>query len=135
MSSETTTAGKFVWHEQVSPDPKQAQDFSTRLFGWGTEVFQPGEADYVMIAAGGRMHGGFGQAREGAPPPHWLSHVAVEDVDETTGRVQGAGGRLAASPFDTSEVGRMAIASDPQGGFLGIYQAEGEMTIPEGVFV
>lgn len=89
MSSETTTAGKFVWHEQVSPDPEQAQDFYTQLFGWDTEVFQPGEVDYVMIAAGGEMHGGFGKALEGAPPPHWLSHVAVESVDETIERVRG----------------------------------------------
>src|SRR5919199_6195300 len=83
MTDATTTVGKFVWHEQVSSDPKQAQDFYTQLFGWETEVFKPGEVDYAMIASGGQNHGGFGKAMEGAPPPHWLSHVRVEHLDDT----------------------------------------------------
>src|SRR5215211_3406855 len=62
MSTVALTVGKFVWHEQVSSDPKQAQDFYTRLFGWKTEVFKPGEADYQMISSGGQNHGGFGKA-------------------------------------------------------------------------
>ena len=45
MSTVATEVGKFVWHEQVSSDPKQAQDFYTQLFGWTTEVFKPGEFD------------------------------------------------------------------------------------------
>jgi hypothetical protein len=135
MSTDTATAGRFVWHEQVSSDPAQAQGFYTQLFGWSTEVFEPGEVDYVMIAAGGQTHGGFGRAMEGAPPPHWLSHVAVDDLDETIERVQEAGGKVAAGPFEMSEVGRMAIVADPQGAFLGIFQAEGEQPAPEGVFV
>ena len=91
MSTVTSTIGKFVWHEQVSDDPKQAQDFYTQLFGWDTEVFKPGEVDYTMISSGGQSHGGFGKAMEGAPPPHWLSHVHVENLDETIEKVKNAG--------------------------------------------
>ena len=40
MSTVASTVGKFVWHEQVSGDPKQAQSFYTQLFGWGAEVFE-----------------------------------------------------------------------------------------------
>jgi uncharacterized protein len=130
-----TAVGKFVWHEQVSPDPKQAQDFYTRLFGWGTEVFKPGEVDYTMISSGGQGHGGFSKAMEGAPPPHWLSHVAVEKLEDTIEKVRAAGGKLAAGPFDMSEVGRIAIITDPQGAYLSAYEPEGEGPVPEGVFV
>jgi predicted enzyme related to lactoylglutathione lyase len=135
MSTVAQTVGKFVWHEQVSSDPKQAQDFYTQLFGWGTDVFKPGEVDYTMIASGGQMHGGFSKAMEGAPPPHWLSHIHVDDVDETVEKAKSAGGKLAAGPFDMSEVGRMAIISDPQGAYVGVYQPEGAMPASEGVFV
>ena len=55
MSTATATVGKFVWHEQVSADPKQAQDFYTALFGWDTEAFKPGEIDYTMISSGGQV--------------------------------------------------------------------------------
>jgi len=83
VSTVASTVGKFVWHEQVSSDPKQAQEFYTQLFGWDIEVFKPGEADYTMISSAGQSHGGFGKAMEGAPPPHWLSHVRVQNLDET----------------------------------------------------
>jgi len=135
VSTVATTVGKFVWHEQVSSDPKQAQDFYTQLFGWGTETFKPGDADYTMISSGGQSHGGFGKAMEGAPPPHWLSHVRVENVDETIEKAKSAGGKLAAGPFEMGEVGRIAIIADPQGAFISAYQPEGEGPVPEGVFV
>ena len=135
MSTVATSVGKFVWHEQVSSDPKQAQDFYTQLFGWGAEVFKPGEVDYTMISSGGQSHGGYGKAMEGAPPPHWLSHVRVENVDETIEKAKSAGGELAAGPFEMGEVGRMAILTDPQGAHISAYQPEGEGAVPEGVFV
>jgi hypothetical protein len=135
VSTVKTWVGRFVWHEQVSSDPAQAQEFYTRLFGWGTEAFKADEMDYTMISSGGQTHGGFGKAMEGAPPPHWLGHVRVEDVDESILKVESAGGKLAAGPFDMSGVGRMAIVTDPQGAFISIYQPEGEGTGPEGVFV
>jgi predicted enzyme related to lactoylglutathione lyase len=135
MSQVATTVGKFVWHEQVSPDPKQAQDFYTRLFGWDTEVFKPGEVDYTMISSGGQAHGGFGRAMEGAPPPHWLSHVRVESLDETIEKATKAGGKLAAGPFEMGEVGRMGIIADPQGAYLSAYEPADEGSGSEGVFV
>ncbi len=135
MSTVATTVGKFVWHEQVSSDPKQAQDFYTQLLGWGTEAFKPGEVDYTMISSGGQNHGGFGKAMEGAPPPHWLGHVRVENVDETIEKAKSAGGRLAAGPFEMGEVGRIAIITDPQGAFVSAFQPESEGPGSEGVFV
>jgi hypothetical protein len=135
MSTVTTMVGKFVWHEQVSSDPKQAQSFYTQLFGWGTDVFQPGEADYTMITSGGASHGGFGKAMEGAPPPHWLSHVRVASLDETIEKAKSAGGKLAAGPFDMPEVGRIGIIGDPQGAFISAYEPAGDGPAAAGVFV
>ena len=135
MSTVATTIGKFVWHEQVSGNPQEAQGFYTQLLGWGTETFKPGELDYDMIAAGGQMHGGFSRAAEGAPPPHWLGHVRVEDIDETIEKAKQAGGRIAFGPIAMPEVGRMAIVVDPQGAPLGVYQPETESPDGAGVFV
>ena len=134
MSTVTSMVGKFVWHEQVSSDPKQAQSFYTQLFGWDTEVFKPDVLDYTMISAGGQSHGGFSKAMEGAPPPHWLSHVRVENLDQTLDKVKSAGGKLVAGPFEMDDVGRMAIIADPQGAYVSAYQPETESS-GEGVFV
>ena len=135
MSTVASSVGKFVWHEQVSDDPKRAQDFYTQLFGWDTEVFRPGEVDYTMISSGGRSHGGFGKAMEGAPPPHWLSHVRVDRLEDTIEKAKSAGGKLVAGPFEMEDVGRMAIIGDPHGAYIAVYQSGGEMPPAEGVFV
>jgi predicted enzyme related to lactoylglutathione lyase len=136
MSTGVTTAtGKFVWHEQVSDDPKQAQDFYTQLFGWELEQFKPGEVDYAMIASGGTTHGGFGKRMEQAPPPHWLGHVQVESVDRTIEKAKAAGGTVAFGPMDMPDVGRFAIVGDPQGAYVSAYQPAGDGPAAAGVFV
>lgn len=135
MSDTASTIGKAVWHEQVSDDPTQAARFYTELFGWGTEVFKPGEVEYTMISAGGRNHGGFAKRMDGAPPSHWLSHVHVEDVDETVAKAKRAGGTLAAGPFAMDGVGRMAIIADAQGAYISVYRPDGAGPAAEGVFV
>jgi predicted enzyme related to lactoylglutathione lyase len=135
VSTVASTVGKFVWHEQVSDDPKQAQDFYTQLFGWGTEVFKPGEVDYTMISSGGQSHGGLAKGLEGAPPPHWLSHVRVEKLEDTIEKATNAGGKVAAGPFELGEVGKMAIIADPQGAYVSAYEPESEGPPSEGVFV
>jgi uncharacterized protein len=135
MTTATTATGKFVWHEQVSSDPRRAQAFYGDLFGWETEEFKAGENDYTMISSGGTNHGGYGTAMEGAPPPHWLAHVRIENLDETLEKAKAAGGSIAAGPFDMEEVGRMAIVRDPQGAFISAYQSAQDGPPAEGVFV
>jgi predicted enzyme related to lactoylglutathione lyase len=135
VSADATAAGKFVWHEQVSSEPGRAESFYTHLFGWSTEVFKPGEMDYTMISIGGQNHGAFATAMEGAPPPHWLAHIGVEDVDETIEKAGRAGGKVAAGPFEMPDVGRMAIIADPQGAYVSAYQPLSGGAMPEGVFI
>jgi predicted enzyme related to lactoylglutathione lyase len=135
VSAIAPTVGKLVWHEHVSSDPQQAKEFYTRLFGWGTEVYKPGEADYPMISAGGQSHGAFATAMEGAPPPHWLGHIHVDKIEDTIEKAKQAGGSLAAGPFEMGEVGRIAIIADPQGAYVSAYQPAGQGPAPEGVFV
>ena len=135
VSTVASTVGKFVWHEQVSADPGKAQAFYTELFGWTTEVFKAGETDYTMISSNGQSHGGFGKAMDGAPPPHWLSHVRVNGLEETIEKAKRAGGKLAAGPFEMSEVGRVAIITDQQGAYISAYEPEQDGPGAEGVFV
>src|SRR5919204_782027 len=58
-----------------------------------------------------------------------------EQVSDDPEQAKDAGGKLAAGPFDMTNVGRMAIIGDPQGGYVGVYQPEGEGPSGEGVFV
>ena len=75
--------GTFVWHENVTTDPKRAQEFYTELFGWDIEVFKTDEFEYPMISVNGQSHGGFPPVQAGSPP-HWAGNVACIPVRITT---------------------------------------------------
>jgi uncharacterized protein len=135
MSTQTATrVGTFVWHENVSTDPKGAQEFYTQLFGWQIEVFKTDEVAYPMISVGGQSHGGFPTVQEGTPP-HWVGNVAVENVDDTVKKVQGAGGTLIHGPQEIPDVGRFAVFADPQNAVFVAFQSAGEPPQATGVFV
>jgi len=135
MTTQTASrVGTFVWHENVTTDPKRAQEFYTQLFGWGIEVFKAGELEYPMISVGGQSHGGFPTVQEGTPP-HWAGNIAVESVDDTVEKAKSAGGTLIHGPQDIPEVGRFAVFADPQGAVFVAFQSAGEPPQAAGVFV
>jgi predicted enzyme related to lactoylglutathione lyase len=119
--------GRFVWHDLRTTDVEAAKAFYADLFGWTYELWKPGERDYSMIVSGGTQWGGIGEL-EGTPgvPPHWLSHVSVADVDRALERVEALGGAVLFGPEDTPDVGRVSVASDPQGAVLGLFTPAGE---------
>ena len=135
MSTQVTSRiGTFVWHENVTTDPKRAQEFYTELFGWDIEVFKTDELEYPMISVDGQVHGGFPPVQEGTPPG-WAGNVAVEDVDATVEKAKAAGGKLIHGPQDIPQVGRFAVLADPQGAVIVGFQSEGEPPQTAGVFV
>jgi len=137
MTTRTAVdVGRIVWHSLLTTDVERATTFYTGLFGWGIEVFMPGEMDYPMIASGGTQHGGFGplDPATGAPP-HWTAFVAVDDLDAALRRVRDAGGRVLGEVMDVPTVGRMAPVADPEGAVINAFQPEGGGSAPEGVFV
>ncbi len=135
MSTQVTSRiGTFVWHENVTTDPKRAQEFYTELFGWDIEVFKTDEFEYPMISVDGQSHGGFPPVQEGTPP-HWAGNVAVEDVDATVEKAKAAGGKVIHGPQDIPQVGRFAVLADPQGAVIVGFQSAGEPPQTAGVFV
>jgi predicted enzyme related to lactoylglutathione lyase len=49
-------------------------------------------------------------------PEHWLSYVAVDDVDARYKKALAAGAKEGRAPFDIPNVGRIAILQQPSGG-------------------
>jgi len=52
-------------------------------------------------------------------PSHWLSYIAVDDVDTRVASVAGAGGTVVRAPWDVAGVGRIALVQDPSGAMIG----------------
>jgi predicted enzyme related to lactoylglutathione lyase len=114
----------------LTKDPKAAIAFYSEVVGWKTQPFEG--TDYIMwVASQGPLGGVMTLPEEAAKmgaPPHWLSHVQVEDVDATAARVKKLGGKIYKEPDDIPTVGRFAIIADPQGAVLSIFKPASAMT-------
>ncbi len=94
MASHT---GHFIWTELMTKDIEASRPFYEKLFGWQTEgtTEHGGDEPYTMFKAGDRPVAGIAPMPGDAQhPPHWLSYVAVEDVDATAQRCTELGGKV-----------------------------------------
>lgn len=107
--------GSFGWYELATPDPAAAEAFYKAVVGWGSEAFG-GDMPYTVLTAGGQ-----GVAGVSAPPPEgggrlgWVGYIGVADTDAAAASLTKAGGTVHYGPDDIPDVGRFAVAADPQG--------------------
>ncbi|MCB1495774.1 MAG: VOC family protein [Bauldia sp.] len=118
-----TAHGMFHWNELMTRDASKAKDFYGETLGWTFDDMPMGEGmTYIIIKAGDAMAGGMmemhGPGFEGVPE-HWMSYVAVDDVDKRVDALKKAGGAVMREPFDIEGVGRIAIVADPGGAVQG----------------
>jgi predicted enzyme related to lactoylglutathione lyase len=137
MSTVETLVGRIGWHELVTPGVAKAKAFYTKLLGWETETFQPGEMDYEMVKVNGRNHGGFMSSDQtGGAPPHWIAYVLIKDAEKTAAAAKKAGGKVVHGPQEIPEVGTFVVVADPQGAVIAAISGESPTEgVPEGVFV
>lgn len=125
----TTTAGRFVWYELVTNDPKPAEIFYKKVFGWDFEDFGNAQMPYTLVRAGDRRIAGImpmpPDMRLGGCRSNWLGYVAVGDVDAMAEALMRAGGTIHKPPADIPTVGRFAVVSDPQGARFILFRGDG----------
>ena len=128
MEINELTPGRFCWSELATSDTKAALKFYSEFFEWTSETHSMGggHGDYTMLRLDGKDVGGLyelmpEQESQGVPP-HWLSYVAVEDVDQWAEKVTQFGGKIFCPPTDIPNIGRFAVAADPTGGTFAIFK-------------
>jgi predicted enzyme related to lactoylglutathione lyase len=120
-------AGVPCWVDTSQPDPEAAVAFYGELFGWDFEdVMPPGSpGKYFIARLGGGDVAAVGSQPEGAPPAAvWNTYIWVDSADDAAARVRGSGGRVLSDPFDVSDAGRMAVATDPEGAAFCLWEAK-----------
>ncbi|MGH9943445.1 MAG: VOC family protein [Pyrinomonadaceae bacterium] len=133
-AATTTTAahempahGTVCWTELASKDLDAAKKFYSELFGWKLTVSDVAGMAYTEFHAGGRPVGGMHQmtAEFGDAPSHWMSYVAVDDVDAAAARVEALGGKVCVPPTDIPTVGRFSVITDPSGATISMLTLKG----------
>jgi predicted enzyme related to lactoylglutathione lyase len=118
--------GTPSWIELSTPDQQAALAFYGGLFGWDHVDHDMGEmGHYYIPTLQGSELGGVGGQMPGMEghPAFWGVYLAVDDVDATTAKVEAAGGKVEAGPFDVNTNGRMSSIQDPTGARVGLWQA------------
>lgn len=107
-------ANRFAWCDLMAADLEAAAAFYGEVFGWTFEVL--GEGPLRVAVAGERRVAGLLPVGEGGAP-HWLCHVAVEDVGGVCRKVGFVQGEVLLPP---EEAEGAAIVMDPSGALLGL---------------
>lgn len=114
--------GSFIWNELNTHEPDKAKAFYAATLGWSFEpMAMENGVDYTVIVKGGRRIGGIFEmsaAEFAGLPDHWLTYVAVDDVDARLAKVEAAGGSIIRPGFDVADVGRIGIVRDSTGAYL-----------------
>jgi predicted enzyme related to lactoylglutathione lyase len=120
---EKPPVSSFCWEELYTPDPAAAVKFYAAVFGYGVEEADMGPMGiYRILKRGDRQAAGVLKPPPGAPThPHWLSYLAVKDVDTSTRNAAELGARIALKPTDIPKIGRFSIIADPTGAAVALF--------------
>ncbi len=132
MKLTSIKQGAASWVELSTSDEAGGVAFYTSLLGWtdhaepmpeesGGGVYHMGQIEGDNIAGMSKQQPD--EAAQGIPP-HWNIYLAVDDVDATVAKVEGAGGRVLMPSMDVMDIGRMAFITDPTGAPVGLWQAK-----------
>jgi uncharacterized protein len=115
--------GDFVWHDLVTDNPAAARLFYGGLFGWTFEAGEGIDPGYTIIRHDGVRIGGIAMATRRAARPvvaHWITYLAVDDVDRVAARFRDGGGHVLRGPLNARKDLRVAVVADSQGAMLGL---------------
>ena len=119
----TEAHGKFVWNELNTRDIESAKRFLSTTLGWTFESMPIPDGTYWIAKKREERIGGLydmnGDAHCKDVPEHWLSYIAVDNVDERYKKALAAGAKEGRAPFDIPNVGRIAILEQPGGAMIG----------------
>jgi predicted enzyme related to lactoylglutathione lyase len=111
--------GKFIWNELNTHDVEGAKKFLAATLGWTFEASPGADFEYWILKNGEERVGGIFNldSIKGCDgiPEHWLSYIAVDDVDARCKTAIAAGAKEGRPPFDVPGVGRIAILQQPGG--------------------
>ena len=125
MSERTSYApGTPCWVDLATPDIEAAERFYGELFGWEIPEL-PNSAEmggYRRAKLNGRDVAGVMPLMQEGQPPAWSTYISVDDAEVIGRAVQENGGTMIAEPMAVASDGRLALFTDPEGAFFGIWE-------------
>lgn len=115
--------GTPCWVDYGAPDVEAAKSFYTEVLGWTYAGGDPEFGGYQNCLLRDREVAGLAPQQDPSDPPRWTTYFATDDAEAAAVRITEAGGTVLFPPMDVGPMGRMSIATDPQGLPFGLWQA------------
>src|SRR2546427_13061356 len=123
--AKTAVANKPVWADLSTTDASAAREFYSKLFGWKIEVNpDPQYGGYGMAEAGGKRAAGIGPKMSPDAPTAWSIYIGTDAIDGLAKKVEAAGGKVVAPPFEVGDQGRMGAFQDPSGAVISAWHPQ-----------
>lgn len=121
--------GMFCWEELMSADPEASATFYSEVYGYSVEAMDMGPVGtYRILKRGDAMDGGIMKSPpEMSGATHWMTYIAVDDVDAMSARAEKLGGKVLNPPMDVPNIGRMAVIQDPAGTVFSLFKGASEL--------
>ncbi len=118
-----TQHGHFHWNELMTRNLEQTRAFYHDALGWEFDTMDmPGGGTYLIaMDAQIPVCGIFemsGTDFDGVSD-HWLSYIAVDDIDKRLEKASAGGATVTREPWDVPGVGRIAMLQEPGGAQIG----------------
>ena len=121
--TKTFVVNAPVWVDLSSTDAAASRDYYSKLFGWKVDLApDPDAGGYALATSGGKNVAGIGPTQDPQGPSAWMMYIGVTDAEEIAEKIQAAGGKVVAPPFDVLKSGRMAVFQDPTGAYISVWQ-------------
>ena len=121
--AKTAVANKPAWVDLATSDAAAAREFYSKVFGWKIDVNpDPQYGGYGMANVGDKRVAGIAPKMSPDAPTAWSIYIGTDDADDLAKKVQAAGGKIIAPPFDVGDQGRMAVFQDPTGAVISAWQ-------------
>jgi hypothetical protein len=119
-------SGDFVWYDVMTSDLEAAEGFYGKVVGWKGQAFPGSEPPYIVLNIPSQTDRGVAgmMPAPGGMHPMWQGYIYVDDVDAAARKVTEAGGAIHRPAWDVDGVGRMAVASDPQGAIFMLFKPQ-----------
>jgi predicted enzyme related to lactoylglutathione lyase len=121
--------GALCWSELTTRDPKAAESFYTKLFGWTAKPSSPSAVmEYTEFHNQGKPGVGMLPMPAQMPatvPSYWMPYFQVADCDASTAKAKQLGAAAMVGPQDIPKTGRFTILRDPQGAMFAVFQFAG----------
>ncbi len=114
----------FCHIELNSNDPKKAKEFYKEMFTWEYEEHNMDVGEYTIIKTGKEPYGGIFKNPVPEYPSHWLVYILVENIEESTSKVEQLGGKVLKEITPVPGMGKFSVIQDPTDAVVALWQAE-----------